>query len=140
MPTAPLTTVNDYVSDARVQLLDTVAPYRYTDDQLLTALNMSLLEARRIRPDLYFGRWHSDVPYFASVDAAPVPIEPQFRLGFVFGIVAYAMMRDDEDVMDARVNSFYDKFYDILAGVRPRKMPTRRQSQNQGQQSEQEPS
>lgn len=129
MPTAPLTTVNDYIKDARVDLLDTTSPYRYTDDELLRALNMALLEARRIRPDLYFGRWGSDVPYFAAVDSAPVPIEPQFRMGFVFGVVAYAMMRDDEDVMDARANSFYDKFYDILAGVRPRRLPTRRQSQ-----------
>ena len=56
MPTPPLTTVQQYVTDARVQLLDTVFPYRYSDPELLQAMNMALLEARRMRPDLFFSR------------------------------------------------------------------------------------
>ena len=114
-----LTTVEDYVGDVRTILLDKVQPYRYSDDELLVALNTSLLEARRLRADLFVHRWGSEVPYYDAVTGEKVPIEPQFRLGFVYGIVAHALLRDDEDVQDARANSFLDKFHDILVGVRP---------------------
>jgi hypothetical protein len=48
-----LETVADYVDDARVLLLDQVQPYRYDDTSLLTALNVALLEGRRLRADLF---------------------------------------------------------------------------------------
>lgn len=120
MASQPLITVQNYVDEVRTLLLDKIRPYRYTDEELVTAFNTTILEARRVRPDLFVTRWGSDVPYFSEVSGVAVPIEPQFRLGFVYGIIAHALMRDDEDVQDARVNSFYGKFYDILVGVRPR--------------------
>ncbi len=138
MATPPLATVQDYVTDVRVQILDKIRPYRYEDDELLAAMNMAMLEARRIRPDLFVTRWGSDVPYFDAVSGTPVPIEPQFRMAFVFAVSAFVLMRDDEDVQDARVNSFFGKFYDMMVGIRPRQMPGKRQAaQGQGQQTEQ---
>ena len=46
-----LDTVQDYITDARVLLQDLISPYRYDDPSLLTALNVALLEARRLRAD-----------------------------------------------------------------------------------------
>jgi hypothetical protein len=114
-----LCTVSGYVKDVRVILLDTIQPYRYSDPEILVGLNTALLEARRLRADFFVTRWGNDVPQFEAVDGQDVPIEPQFRMGFVYGIAAHTLLRDDEDVQDNRANSFLDKFHDILVGVRP---------------------
>lgn len=44
--------VGDYINDARTLLLDRLTPYRYDTVTLVTALNATLLEVRRIRPDV----------------------------------------------------------------------------------------
>ena len=41
-----LDTVADYIHDARVLLQDEVAPYRYSDTQLVTSLNYAFMEAQ----------------------------------------------------------------------------------------------
>src|SRR5579859_6626115 len=38
-----LATITDYINDGRTILQDTIAPYRYTDDTLVTAMNVALL-------------------------------------------------------------------------------------------------
>ena len=40
-PNTTLDTVEDYITDARTLLLDTIAPYRYDDASLLVALNVT---------------------------------------------------------------------------------------------------
>lgn len=112
-----LETVQDYVIDARVLLLDTIAPYRYSDPSLLVALNLALLEGRRLRPDLFVYKYGNRVPYFDAVTSATVPIEPQFRKAFVYGMVAHALARDQEDVQDARSTSFMGVMMSILTGI-----------------------
>lgn len=116
---APLNSVQSYIDDVRTLLLDKVQPFRYTDDELMTAFNTALLEARRLRADLFVTRWGSRVPYYAAPSGEEVCIEPQFRLGFVFGVCAHALLRDDEDVQDGRANTFLSRFHDILVGVKP---------------------
>lgn len=137
---APLVTLQDYVNDVRALILDTVSPYRYSDADVISAFNMMLLETRRVRPDLFVTRWGSDVPYFQPpVSGAVVPMEPQFRLGYVYGTVAHLFMRDDEDTSDARANSFNEKFHDILLGTKPRQFRQGRAKQGgQGGQQEQQ--
>ena len=114
---AALDQVQDYISDVRTVLLDTLAPYRYDDPSLLVAFNVALLEARRVRADL-FVYTSATVPYYTAVDATPVPLEQQFRLAMVFGTTAHALTRDQEDVQDARATTFMGLFYDILLGTR----------------------
>lgn len=116
---APLNSVQSYIDDVRTLLLDKVQPFRYTDDELMTAFNTALLEARRLRADLFVTRWGSRVPYYAAPSGEEVCIEPQFRLGFVFGVCAHALLRDDEDIQDVRANGFLSRFYDMLIGVKP---------------------
>jgi hypothetical protein len=115
---SPLNTVESLITDVRTLLLDRVQPFRYEDGELLTALNTALLEARRIRADLFVTRWGNSVPFYGAVSGEDFCIEPQFRLGFVYGVAAHALLRDDEDVQDSRANGFLTRFHDILIGVR----------------------
>jgi hypothetical protein len=112
-----LVSVMDYINDARTILLDTTNPPRYSDDDMLVALNVTLLEARRLRPDLFVYKHFNRVPSYSAVSGQPVPIEPQFRLPMVYGIVAHAMLRDEEDVPIDRANSFLAKFQSMLTGI-----------------------
>lgn len=114
-----LDSVESYVREVRTLLLDRRKPYRYSDHEILTALNTSLAEARRIRADLFVYHHHGRVPYFTSISGETIPLEPQFRLALVYGITGHVLMRDDEDVQDMRANAFAGMFYDILIGIKP---------------------
>ena len=48
-----LDTVAQYLEEARRLLQDEVAPFRYPDDDIVDALNIGLMEARRLRADLF---------------------------------------------------------------------------------------
>jgi hypothetical protein len=110
--------VSDYITDARVLLQDNIAPYRYADSELLVALNTTILEARRLRPDLFvWVHGRHKVPSFSSNDSELVKIEPPFRLAFVYGIVAHALMRDQEDIEDQRASTFMSAFNTMLIGT-----------------------
>jgi hypothetical protein len=111
-----LSTVSDYLKDARTLLLDRVYPYRYGDDSLLVALNLALLDARRMRADFFVQKFGNQVPAYDAVTGEKVPIEPQFRKAIVYGMVAHALIRDEEDVQDARANSFQSVMEYILTG------------------------
>jgi hypothetical protein len=114
---ATLDTVADYITDARTILLDVIAPFRYDDPTLLVAFNVALLEARRIRADLFVYAG-STVPFYSANDATQVALEQPFRLAIVFGTVGHALARDQEDVQDARATTFMSLFYSILLGTR----------------------
>jgi len=118
-----LQTITDYINDSRVLLQDTLIPYRYQDADLVTAMNVTLLEGRRLRPDLFV--YHrlvtgqSDVQSLIGNDGTQINIEPQFRLGFLYGMIAHALMRDQEDIQDERAGAYQKMFADTLLGVRP---------------------
>ncbi len=114
-----LDAVEDYITDARVLLLDTVIPYRYGDNSLLISMNAMIAQMRRLRPDLFVYS-HEDLPAFTAVDDTVVNIENQFRLALVYGMVSHALARDQEDVQDARATSFMGLFENMLLGL---KMP-----------------
>jgi hypothetical protein len=115
---AALAQVQDYITDTRTILLDTVAPYRYDDPSLLVALNVTMLEVARLRGDLLSRADYASVPVFSAVDGTAVNIQSSFRLALVFGIVAHALTRDQDDVQDARATTFMTLFTDILMGPR----------------------
>lgn len=119
MALSPLNTVQSLIDDVRVLLLDTVAPYRYADNELMVALNTCLQEGRRVRADLFVGR-SGVVPFYAQPSGETFCVEAQFRLPFVFGTVAHALMRDNEDVQDARAASFMNLFYHMLGAPIPK--------------------
>ena len=113
-----LTTVQGFVTDLRSLLQDKVQPYRYSDDALLTGLNLAILEGLRIRPDLFICQYGFYVPSYETVNGDEVPIEPQFRLAFEYGAAAHVLLRDEEDVQDSRANSFNEAFHNLLVGTR----------------------
>ena len=120
MPADILQTVQDYVRAVRVLLQDKVHPYRYQDNEIVDALNLALLEARRVRSDLFVTRYGNRVPAYDYAQAAEeVPVEAQFRLGFMYGIAWQVLLRDQEDVQDERANSFSNIFHTMLVGVAP---------------------
>ncbi len=119
-PSTALTTVADYLTDARVLLQDVIAPFRYDDASLVTSLNIALLQARHVRPDLFVYKYCGEVPQFATNDsqnAEKVWIEPQFRLGILFGMVSHAFARDQEDIQDAKSNEAMQVFNAVLMGL-----------------------
>jgi hypothetical protein len=111
-------TVADYVADARTLLQDKISPYRYDDPSMLTALNAALLEARRIKPDLFVYNAEADgqVQSFTEVDETYVDIEPQFRLALLHGLCGHALERDQEDYQDQRATAFLALFTQGLTG------------------------
>lgn len=117
MSVSALETVQDYITDARTQLQDVIQPYRYDDPSLLVALNVTLLEARRLRADLFVFN-HGSTDAFTAVDDEDVEIERPFRLAILNGLIGHALQRDQEDVQDARANAFLKLFNDILTGTR----------------------
>lgn len=119
MANTTLQTVADYITDARVLILDKTAPFRYDDPTLLVALNLALLEGARVRADLFVYTGDGTVPNYTAVDTTPVVMDAQFRMAFLYGLCAHALLRDEEDVQDARANSFNTAFHDLLLGVKP---------------------
>lgn len=112
---AMLDTVADYVREARTLLQDTVATYRYSDAELLSALNMAVQTARRLRPDLFIDV--DTLPYFTAVDSTEFDMDQQYRLPFVYFMVGHAQMRDEEDTQDARAAAFIGKFTQQLLAL-----------------------
>lgn len=118
MATPNLMSVESLIKGVRVLLLDKVKPYRYGDTSLIAALNLTLLEMRRVRPDLFICRYGIEVPQYDEVSGAEIPVEAQFRLAVEYGTAAHALMRDQEDVQDERSATLNQNFYNILVGVR----------------------
>jgi hypothetical protein len=117
-----LETVADYLQDARILLQDVIPPYRYDDFSLLMAFNITLLEARRFRADLFVYNQncrHGQVPFYSAVDAERVPIELSFRPPLVYGLVGHALARDQDDYQDSRASSFLNIFNVALVGPTP---------------------
>lgn len=119
---AVLDSVEDYIKDVRVLLLDTIAPFRYSNPSLLTAFNLALQRGLTLRPDLFLHKNLISAPFYAEISGEEVPIEPQFRQAFVYGTGSHALARDQEDIQDARASSYAAIFEDMLIGVKLRPM------------------
>lgn len=115
MAATALDTVADYVAQARVLLQDTLAnAYRYSDTEIVQSLNLGMLEARRLRADLFLGR---DVPDYAAADITPVVFDDQFRMSLLYYVVGNCQLRDEEDTQDQRSIALITKFTQQLLAV-----------------------
>lgn len=112
---AQLDTVAEYLTRARVLLQDTISPYRYTDDELVEGLNLAILEARRIRPDLFLS---NVLPEYSSASTATaVSVDYQYRVAMLYYIIGHATLRDQEEATDARAAVFLNKFISQLTTI-----------------------
>lgn len=113
-----LDTVQDYIDRARVLLLDEVDPYRYPTVDLVEALNLAIMEARRLRPDLLKSYFRTSLPDFSTASmTAEVPVDPQYRMAFLYYICGHAQLRDDENNQDSRSAAFLNKFVSQLLTI-----------------------
>jgi hypothetical protein len=106
-----LETVANYVAEARVLLQDVVPTYRYSDVELVSNLNLAIMTARRNRPDLFLSV--TTIPQFIASDIANGTLfvmDPQYRVAFLFFMVGFAQLRDEEDTQDTRAAAFIGKF------------------------------
>lgn len=118
MPAA-LETVGQYLTESRRLLQDEYQPYRYGEDDLVDALNIGLLEARRLRADLFLPAFalpyvdptvdtDGDLP--AGVYDQKIVFDPMYRQSLVYYMVGRMQLRDDEGTTDARAGALLTKF------------------------------
>lgn len=106
-----LNTVADYVARSRVLLQDQIEPFRYPDTDLVENLNDAIMEARRIRPDLFLATFRTSLPtYSASTQSATVDMDPMYRMTLVYYMAGQSQLNDQEDVDDQRAIAFLSKF------------------------------
>jgi hypothetical protein len=107
-----LDTVGQYLEETRRLLQDEVIPYRYPDDDLVDALNIGLMEARRLRADLFLPLF--DVPWVnpaGTIDTTTkITLDPMYRSSLVYYVVGRAQLRDDESTTDSRAAAMLTKF------------------------------
>lgn len=113
-----LDTVADYINDARVLLQDTVSPYRYSSDEIVTALNYAFMEARRLRPDIVRTYLNSSLPTYSSASpSTAVAVDVQYRVAVLYYICGMVQLRDDEATQDQRASGFLNKFQNVLLTI-----------------------
>ena len=114
-----LETVGQYLVEARRLLQDERTPYRYPEADLIDALNIGLLETRRLRADLFLPLF--EIPYFDPVASGvanhPVPMDAMYRSALVYYICGRAQLRDDEATTDQRAAGFMQKYLGQMMSV-----------------------
>ena len=112
--------LGDVVSQVRTLLQDTETlggEYRYSDDSIVTAINMGLLEMFRIRPDIFLGNNYQIPSFSTGTPDAPMVIEPQFVPSLVYYAVGMCQLRDDEGTQDERASLLLAKFTSTLTNL-----------------------
>lgn len=105
-----LDTVAEMVDQARAITNDEVQPYRYSDDDMVLALNAACLESKRIRPDMWLWPNNTLPNFVAPPDTTPVPIDEMYRMAFVYYMCGQAQLRDEEETNDTRAATFLALF------------------------------
>jgi hypothetical protein len=104
-------TIGDAISEARVILQDKIAPYRYTDSELISIFNNALYEMKRLRPDAWLGSYGKEITLYNETQfALQIPFPSILFQATVFFIVGYAELRDDEFSADSRAIALLGAF------------------------------
>lgn len=100
--------ISDILTRARTLLQDETAPYRYADTELLEGANDALKMVRKLRPDLFFGKYKQSISDYALTDAFPIGAEYEGTVrNFV---VAHAQLRNSEDAENSKAGVFLGLF------------------------------
>lgn len=102
-----MATFQNIVDQARKDLQD-ADKVRYSDAELLQYAVDGVLEARRIRPDFFFGGYGTTTASYALVDTFPLPAT--YQMLFTHYIVFRAETRDDEYAVDGRAVAMLARF------------------------------
>jgi hypothetical protein len=114
-----LDTVGAYLTESRRLLQDQIIPYRYPTQDLVDSLNIGLLEARRLRPDLFLPLF--EMPYFDATgtidETAVVTLDDMYRPALVYYMCGRMQLRDDEGTTDQRASAMLTKFTAQLLSI-----------------------
>lgn len=120
MATNATRTVGQLLSEARLLLNDVVpisgAP-RFTDANLIAALNEALVESRAKRPDAWLSYGlRQKIPQYVMPDDADtvIPMEDQFYSPFLFYVVGRSELVEDTFAENGRAVSLMNKFVSQL--------------------------
>jgi hypothetical protein len=115
-------TIGAVISQARTLLQD-VTPtvnglYRYTDQDLTDNFNGAMIEARKLRPDLFltYGL-RTPLPLYTTSnlsDGTLFPVDEQYFTAFIWYVVGRAELREDTFTDDSRAVSLMNKFISAL--------------------------
>jgi len=102
-------TIQDYINAARFQLQDeTSGAYRFTDAQFVMALSSAFDEAYRVRPDFFVRQSEPDL--IGKPLTTEVPAPRGYQMAFVYYMMGWVTMSNQEDTEDARAGTFLNKF------------------------------
>ena len=114
-----MTTFQQIINDARVVLNDVIVDEttvpRYTEPQLLGYARAALVEARRLRPDLFLSNMTAAFPVYAATDTVPIPEE--YNVPLTDYVIHRAELRDDEFAVDGRASAMFQKFKAGMVGL-----------------------
>lgn len=114
-----MATFQQITDEARVllndQYTDSNTVTRYTESQLLGYARQALVDARRVRPDLFLTNLTGAFPVLDSTDVVPMPEE--YHVCLVDYVVHRAELRDDEFATDGRAAALFQKFKAGLMGA-----------------------
>lgn len=113
--------VSDLLARVRQVLQDQdQTGYRYPTSDIVGYLNDSILEARRIRPDLFIGQYRVTPPVVADTltdyTIVEFPLPDSCFVACVNYCSGQCELRDDEFAVDGRANTFVQQFTLKLMG------------------------
>jgi hypothetical protein len=121
--------VADYMAPVRTQMQDLVQPYRYTDDQLVLALNNAMFELSRLRADIFldlkyqqplaWGDLGNGEPslFVATRQSDFVPVPSKYYTPVVWYMQAWLQFADVTDTQDQRAGAMLQKFQSMIMTV-----------------------
>jgi hypothetical protein len=120
--------IDDAVAEARTLINDSMVPYRYTDQQVVTALNTALRDLYLFRPDAYIGNFTSGVlsnnpvpTYVAATDLGQniaFPVDDRlFFSPITFYMAGRIELSDDEFTDNSRAAQLLSMFRNMLTGA-----------------------
>lgn len=112
----PLDTVGAYVAQARELLQDTASVQRYATGSLKDALGFALMEARRLRSDLFIDGTVQSVDS-TTADVTAVVIDPQYRMALIYYMIGHMMLRDEEESMQQLARAYKAQFGSQLVSI-----------------------
>lgn len=105
----PLATVGDYLAEARVLLQDKTVPYRFSDADLKNAVGFALMEARRLRADLFLNGVTPSVDQ-NTLNTVTVAVDDMYRVSLVYYVVGHMYLREEEEGSQALGDAYKRKF------------------------------
>lgn len=99
---------SDIIAQARVLLQDSVSPYRYSDAELLVGANDAVKTIRKVRPDIFYGKYKVAISDAALTDT--FPIGEEYKMAVRDFVVAHGQLRDSEDASSSKAALFMELF------------------------------